>query len=110
MAAGPLPALDEELLMTLRAENVINNMRSISFTVIDTHFVQVYAVFFAVIPSAHNMPVTGMIKVDNLFLDYCVLPVHAPTGLLPPGIPLRRFRGRWTKSPVIPLLLSASTS
>lgn len=58
---------------------MIDDMRSCRSPVIDADLMQFYAVLFAIVPSAHDMPVAGMIHVNYALVNYRVLSAHDPT-------------------------------
>jgi len=75
---------------------VIDDMRRIGFAVIDANLVQFYAVLFAIIPRAHDMPITGMIHVNYALFMNRVFSAHDPTSRFPSEIAGLRFLVRRT--------------
>jgi hypothetical protein len=53
--------IDKELLMTLCAKHMIDNLRRISLAVVNADLMQLIAITFAIVPRAGNMPSASMI-------------------------------------------------
>jgi hypothetical protein len=81
------------ILMTITAKYHIDIMRGIRRAVIDTEFVHLESVIFAVVPSAHDMLCAAVIEINYSLLDDCVCGIarHDPTHSLCPGIPESSF-------------------